>query len=826
MSTIRPLNAITDADAPTVGGKASGLARMLRAGLPVPPGFCITNAARRPGGSAQDDPQLAAEIGAAYRALGGGPVAVRSSATAEDSTTASFAGQQETVLGVRGEAAVLDAVTRCWASLGAQRSVAYRHHQGIAETGLAMAVIVQRLVAAEVSGVLFTRDPLDPEGRRMLAEASWGLGESVVSGLVSPDRFHLDRDTGTVLDRHIATKTTLLTADGPRSVPAGQQTQVSLTDAQLAELAELGRRVETLFGEPRDVEWALAEDRFLLLQARPITAGGAAEREQVRREEIAALAARAEPDGTVWSRYNLAEVLPEPTPLTWSIVREFMSGRGAFGRMYRDLGFDPDPKLDEEGIFDLVCGRPYCNLSREPRLLFRRLPFEHPFAALKAVPHKALYPQPVINPARAGWRFWLGLPILLPVLFWRMMRSELRIRRLARTLAPQLREEIFPAFAAETNQEAGLDLGLLESSALLERLDHWIRRTLYDFARDSLKPTALAGIALKNVERLLSRSLGPERASASAGELAMHTRPDPEAHLARAVEDLIAGRLDRQRFLERFGHRGPQEMELAEPRWSEAPERLSALRSRSSGAGPPEATDRQIPAEQIAAEAKLSQAQNAALEAEAATLHTYLGLRETAKHYFMKGYALIRRLLVELDRRHQLGGGIFYLTRDELPALAAGKDYGGLIAQRRRRRRVALSLEVPPVLFSDDLEAIGRPMSVPEANTLHGVPLSAGVAEAPALVLREPPAADLPAGPYVLVCPSTDPAWVPLFVHARGLVMETGGVLSHGAIIAREFGLPAVAGVSDILRCVRTGQRLRVDGGAGTVAILGEQPAP
>jgi pyruvate,water dikinase len=222
----------------------------------------------------------------------------------------------------------------------------------------------------------------------------------------------------------------------------------------------------------------------------------------------------------------------------------------------------------------------------------------------------------------------------------------------------------------------------------------------------------------------------------------------------------------------------------------------------------------------IAAEARLSPPQEAALREELETLRGYLGLRETAKHYLMKGYAILRRLLVELDRRFRLDGGIFYLTLDDLPRLAAGEDLRGVIARARRRRTLALSLEVPSVLFSDDLEAIGRPLPLPDGDSLQGVPLSAGVAEGPALVLREPMRVTAVTEPYILVCPSTDPAWVPLFVGACGLVMEVGGVLSHGAIVAREFGLPAVAGLPDVVRRLRTGQRLRVDGGSGTVVLL------
>jgi pyruvate,water dikinase len=190
MSDLRTFTEIGPSDADAVGGKGLSLALLTGAGLPIPPGFCITSMAYRRlrGQSPRDDPQFARALTDAYRQLGGGPVAVRSSATAEDGAVTSFAGQQETYLGVNGEEALLDAIGRCWASLDSERAVAYRRKQGVAESGLAMAVVVQRLVPAEVSGVLFTLDPLDPEGRRMLVEASWGLGESVVSGRVTPER--------------------------------------------------------------------------------------------------------------------------------------------------------------------------------------------------------------------------------------------------------------------------------------------------------------------------------------------------------------------------------------------------------------------------------------------------------------------------------------------------------------------------------------------------------------------------------------------------------------------------------------------------------------
>src|SRR5262249_30336409 len=214
----------------------------------------------------------------------------------------------------------------------------------------------------------------------------------------------------------------------------------SLADPQVQELARLGLRVEDYFKVPCDIEWALSQGQFFLLQARPIrglkdTQAEDAEREKVRQEEIAALRAKAAPGGTVWSRYNLSEVLPEPTPMSWAIVRRLMSGRGGYGLMYRDLGFNPDPSLDEEGCFDLVCRVPSCTLTREPLFQYRNLPFDHPFAALKANPNKAIYPNAVINPNRIGWRFFVSLPVL----FWKSFRSQWRMRKLKRTLATELR---------------------------------------------------------------------------------------------------------------------------------------------------------------------------------------------------------------------------------------------------------------------------------------------------------------------------------------------------------------------------------------------------
>ena len=809
MSDILPFAQVRSEHAGLVGGKGLSLALTAAAGLPVPPGFCVTtDAYRRLGPGLQFDVVLREALAATYRELGGGPVAVRSSATAEDGAVTSFAGQQETILGVEGKDALVEAVERCWRSLHTDRATAYRRRQGVDETGLAMAVVVQRLVDADVAGVLFTRDPLDPTGTLMRVEAAWGLGEAVVSGRVTPDRFQVERDTGRVRDRQPGRKHVRVTGSGEESVPPEQQYALCLTDEQLADLADLGRRVEAFYGDPRDIEWAIGNGRVWLLQARPITTAGAGDREQVRRATIDRLAKLVEPGGTVWSRTNLIEVLAEPTPMTWAVVsRSLLSGGGGTGAMYRAFGFHPDPALAATSAYDLIGGRPYLNLSREPRLESSKPLAGYPLAKYKQSPHLALDPK----------RDPPGLLRQIRGLFG-AIRTATKIAGASQTFADEFRKVQIPAFSDLVEQANAEDLSKLDTGALVERFHGWVTMALVEFAPQSLKPTLLAHYHWQILELQLTRKLGAERARAVLAELTQGAKPDPGADLPGAIRELAAGRMSRDEFLRRFGHSGPNEMELTAPRWSENPASLAGL------AAPVAHTAARPVAEvlaDLAVEAKWDRIVARSIAGHVDRLQTFLGLRETGKHHLMRGYAVIRQTLVELDRRCGLDGGIFFLTPDVLSDLVAGKDLRPVIAERRRTRALELSLEVPPVVFGDNLEVIGRPLPPPAgAEELTGIALSAGVAEGPALVLTEPTAEPAEPG-YILVCPSTDPAWVPLFVNARGLVMESGGTLSHGAIVAREFGLPAVAGLPGVQHRLRTGQRLRVDGARGTVSVLG-----
>lgn len=810
-------DAISAADAPRVGGKGLSLATTAAAGLPVPPGFVVTTDAYRKlhAGGVRADAAFAQALADAYRTLGSGPVAVRSSATAEDGVEFSFAGQQETVLGVVGVDALVAAVERCWQSLHTARAVAYRKLKGVPDAGLAMAVVVQKLVPAAVAGVLFTRDPQDPTGATMAVEAAWGLGEAVVSGRVTPDRFRLDRETGAVVEKHAGRKTVRITAAGEEPVPEPDITAFCLGDTELSRLADLGRKVETFYGDPRDIEWAIADGDVFLLQARPITTASAADREAVRAGVVAELRAKTAARGTVWVRYNLSEVLPEPTPMTWAVVGRLLAADGGFGAMNRDLGATPDPALGGDSAFDLVAGRPMANLSKLPRMQFREPPIEYPFAALKADPAKALDPKPVLNPGLHGK---LRGILRLPVTAWQLMKLQSAPKRQIVGFAEKFTRDIAPPFAAAARTALAQDWSKLDAAAVRREFDSWVNRTLVEFARDSLKPTVFADLSWATLAGLLTPALGEERARAAVGEIALGAHPPADADFTGGIRRFAAGSLARADFLAAFGHRCRNEMELSVPRWSEDPAAVDRLAKSPHPAGESSANSDAF--DRVAAEAKLSGAARDAAKLWADRLRTFLGLRESGKHHLLLGYAVVRRALVELDRRFGLNGGIFFLTPADLDALLAGSDLSATIAARRKRRQTELTLEVPAVLFSDDLDAVGRPAPVPEgATTFAGIPLSAGVAEGPALVLTEP--IEPPDGEaFVLVCPSTDPAWVPLFAKASALVMETGGVLSHGAIVAREFGLPAVAGLPDATRQIRTGQRVRVDGGRGTVSVV------
>ena len=856
MQFIKHFSEIDDTDLPRVGGKGLNLGKLTRAGFPVPNGFCVTTDAYRlsvRGLSEQNDgsikdielsPKLIAEIRIAQEQLQTPTFAVRSSATAEDLAEASFAGQQDTFLNVTPDE-LLNALKACWASLWSERAVAYRQTQKIADEELAMAVLIQEMCEADVSGVLFTVAPFNENAS--IIESNWGLGESVVSGAITPDSFHVSRETGEILERNVATKREMVTAAGVSVVPSTQQDVPSLTDAQLKELTQLGMRVETHYGQPMDIEWALANGQFVLLQSRYITTlrksithreqelaptGVNEAVEEIRQKEIQILAAHAEVNGTVWCHHNLAEVLPAPLPMTWEIMKKFMSGASGLGKAYRDLGFYPSERVNNEGILDLICGRIYVNLNREAELHFDGFPFAHDFNALKQNPQEAMYAQAETDITRSNASFWLKLPLHII----RMSRAEMRLRKYRSSFAQLLTEEVFPAFQEEVEAERDIPYSDLTDVELVTKFEEWRTKTLDDFAPKALTATLLAGFSLQRLEAALQKCFSETETKVLVNRLISGISGNLTVETNGKLWEVAKGDMPLTDFLKDYGHRAVDEFELAQPRWREDTtyiEQIIASFQQSGLQTPPteflfpmdDGTQQQIAQRESAEKELATRLENKTglrkqIESELDFTRTYMPFRETAKFYLMLGYEQIRRSLLELDRRYQLDGGIFYLVPNELRQLISGEALSDAITTRKMRRELVLQIEVPDVIFSDSLDQIGTSMSIDAVDTYTGVGVSAGVATGEARVLLTPSAVCPSDRDYILVCPSTDPAWTPLFLHAAGLVMERGGVLSHGAVVAREYGVPAVANIPNATRRIADGQTLYVDGNQGTVSLI------
>ena len=844
MQFIKHFSEIGEADLSRVGGKGLNLGKLTSAGFQVPQGFCVTTDAYRFAVqhlSEQNadvikalvlDSKLISEIQAAREKLQTATVAVRSSATAEDLAEASFAGQQDTFLNVPTDG-LLDALKACWASLWSERAIAYRETQGISNEGLAMAVVVQEMCDADVSGVLFTVSPLRTDVA--IIESNWGLGESVVSGAITPDSFLMSRETGEVLERNIATKREMVTDTGVSEVVSAKQDVSSLTDTQLKELTQLGMRVETFYGQPMDIEWAFADAQFVLLQARYITTPASStaplttevDKASVAKrcqQEIQILETLAEAHGTVWCHYNLAEVLPAPLPMTWAIVKEFMSGTGGLGQAYRGLGFHPSKNVDSNGILDLISGRIYVNLNREAELYFDGFPFAHDFNALKQNPQQAMYAQAQTDIKRSTALFWLKLPLHVI----RMSSAEMRLRRMRSDFDRLLTTEVFPAFQAEVEAERELSYTDLSDAELVAKFWAWRAKTLDDFAPKALTATLLAGFSLQRLEATLQKGMNEASAKVLVSRLISGLSGNLTVETNEKLWHVATGNLALTDFLKDYGHRAVGEFELAQPRWREdatyLEQVIASFQQDTAEVGGQQQLARQAE-QRAAAEAELSTfLEDKAnlrkqIESELDFTRRYMPFRETAKFYLMLGYEQVRRALLELDNRYELDGGIFYLVPDELERLIGGDDLGDTIATRKTERELMLQIELPDVIFSDTLEQLGASVPIDAAETYTGVGVSAGTAIGNARVLLSPSDVRPSDRDYILVCPSTDPAWTPLFLHAAGLVMERGGILSHGAVVAREYGVPAVANIPNATRRIADGQMLQIDGNQGVVSI-------
>jgi len=715
----------------------------------------------------------------------------------------------------------IDAVFHSWNN---ERAITYRQANAI--RGLSgTAVNVQSMFPSRVSGIVFTANPNNLAANEMIIESSYGLGEAVVSGDVHPDNFVIGREDRSIKRRRIGHKASIVAALGdtaPRDPDAP-----SITDEQIAELVDISLRVEEFFGKPMDIEFGWADGKFALLQARAVRGLEIAEDvETGRNEEIHRLRALAGEKRKVWVRHNLSETLPAPTPLTWDIVRGFMSGDGGFGKMYADLGYKPSPRVREEGFLELICGRVYADCDRAAELFWDGIPLAYDPEQVARDP-KLLDAAPTAFAAeRADGRFLLALPGFI--------RSLVRSRRLMKAArADALRafeQDALPPYLEWVAAKRAEDLTARPTPGVLAELDARIDRALRDFGAESLKPGFFGGIAQAAVEALLTQLMGEQRGKALTLTLTQGLEGDTTVAQNQALCDVARGRMKLAEFMDAYGHRAVEEMELSRPRWREDPTYVQQVMSAYlDGSAPSPASLHERNADlRREAEAKLPKTLaewggSSLLETIQADLNdaqALLPYREAGKHYLMMGYETIRLAILELARRWDLGRDVFFLKRQELPNYEFDPPrYAERIAARKVRWQSARRLEVADVVDSEDLASLGVAQQYEDAEELTGEPVASGAATGTAQIVRDPGrTADL-CEDYVLVCHSTDPGWTALFVRAKGLVVEQGGILSHGAIVARDFGIPAVV-CPAATRRIPHGATVRVDGNGGTITIL------
>ncbi|QIY67163.1 rifamycin-inactivating phosphotransferase [Streptomyces sp. RPA4-2] len=845
-----------------VGGKGAHLGGLSRIeGIRVPAGFCVTTDAfrrimadvpsidERLDRLSRSDPDdreairtlsaqirrtieeiavpddLAAAITRALARLGEqAACAVRSSATAEDLPTASFAGQQDTYLNVVGPTAILQHVSRCWASLFTERAVTYRRRNGIDHRAVHMAVVVQQMVFPRAAGILFTADPVTGNRKVATVDAGFGLGEALVSGLVNPDVFKVRH--GEVVARAIAAKQRAvhaLPSGGTEEVAIDSrlQEQPALTDAQAVRLVRLGRRIEAHFGRPQDIEWCLVGDEFEIVQSRPITT-------------LFPIPESDDQANHVYVSVGHQQMMTDPMkPLGVSMwqLTAMAPMHEAGGRLFVDVAGRLASPASRAALLD-VMGRGDPLVRDALETVLERDGF------VPTLPEAGPGGPPA---ARASASIDTD-PAIVTELIERSRTSTAALERDIRTkTGPALFDFLLESFQ-EHKRVLSDPLSMQAIMAGMEAT-WWLNDKLGEWLGEKNAADTLTLSAPGNVTSEMGLALL---------DVADVIRPRPEVvAFLRGVEDegfldelpkLAGGTEARdaiESYLDRYGMRCVGEIDITRPRWSERPTTLVPVILDNVRNFEPGAAGRRFEQGRQKAREKeqdvlsrlraLPDGDRKADEAQRMIdrVRTFIGYREYPKYGIISRYFVYKRaLLAEAERLVRADvlpeqEDVFYLTFQELHDVVRSNQVDGrLIQQRKDAFRSYHALTPPRVLTSDGEAVTGayRRDDVP-VGALTGLPVSAGTIEGRARVILDMAEADLEAGD-ILVTTFTDPSWSPLFVGIAGLVTEVGGLMTHGAVIAREYGLPAVVGVDQATRLIRDGQRIRVHGTDGYVEFL------
>ena len=877
MSHIIPFSQLNKSNILTAGGKGANLGEMIRAGFPVPDGFVLTTGAYDAFVEANelqqqivdlantvtaDNPQssedasqkiralfmqgviaddLVQEITTAYSQLtqeSGNAVAVRSSATAEDLPTASFAGQQDTFLNVQGNDALLDAVKKCWASLWTARAIAYRLRQEISPASVSLAVVVQQLIPADSSGILFTANPVNGELSQVFINATWGLGEAIVGGLVTPDTVVVDKATHEILSRKSPTKTrmTVRTKHGTeeRAVPEELQNKVVLEMETAVFLTKLATQIETHYNMPMDIEWAIADGEIAILQARPITSLPDLKPTppDVTWEPVT-------PD-TIWMRRQIVEHMPEPlSPL----FEDLYLKKGLSYSMVDLL------KAMEEmsgASFDLDIMMP------------------HGFAG-------------TIN----GYAYSTASFKMTWSAFWGVMRIYARILKFINMPAFDWEGLVLPHYQAVISKWADVDLTTVSDETLLHGIVEMAAEdSVYWFG--SAKNLGLSRILDTVLDKLLKsflvRNALPQPRPVSASFLrgfdskALDAQADMEAIAATIRESadlrelVLASAADRlpetlaahsdgqpildaiQHYMDAYGHQ-IYNLDFVAPTQNEDPlPMFLSLKALVEHAPEQDVRTRQanMAEEREALVAQTMQSLNPVSRRLFRWVwkwtKEYAPYRESVMFYMGAAWPTLRKLTFELGQRLTDDGtlaqpdDIYYLDSNEIKLALADRaqgqskaDYVQLTQERRALRESRKLLTPLPTVPVDGVLKFGPfkvSMFAPtpdeadnDGPVLNGFAVSTGKVTAPASVIHSIEDFNNMKPGTILVCSTTTPAWTPLFSQAVGLVTDVGGALAHGSIVAREYGIPAVMGTGVATERIKSGMMLVVDGDAGTVTL-------
>ncbi|AVM08562.1 phosphoenolpyruvate synthase [Bacillus velezensis] len=752
--------------------------------------------------------------------------AVRSSATAEDLPHASFAGQQDTYLNITGVDAILQHISKCWASLFTDRAVIYRMQNGFNHSQVYLSVIIQRMVFPQASGILFTADPMTGNRKLLSIDAGFGLGEALVSGLVSADCYKVQN--GQIVDKRIEPKKLAIYGrkEGgteTKEIALDQQKVQTLTDEQILQLARIGRQIEAHFGQPQDIEWCLDRDTFYIVQSRPITT-------------LYPVPEANDQENRVYISVGHQQMMTDPIKplgLSFFLLTTAAPMRKAGGRLFVDVTHQlASPTVRE--VFLKGMGQHDPLLKDALMTIIERDNF------IKPIPDKTA---PIPGKGNADMPDQAeNDPAIVSDL---IKSSQASIEELKQNIQTKSGYDLF-RFILEDIKELKKILFNPKSSVLIRTAmdaSLWINEKMNEWLGE------------KNAADTLSQSV-PHNITSEMGlallDVADVIRPYPEviAYLENVKDDHFldglvtceGGRETRDAiyaYLNKYGMRCAGEIDMTRTRWSEKPTALVPMILNNLKNFEPNASQRKF--EQGRQEAlkkeqelldRLKQLPDGEQKAKETKrmiriIRNFSGFREYPKYGMISRYFVYKQaLLKEAEQLAEAGvihekEDIYYLTFEELQEVVRTHklDYQ-IISTRKGEYQVYEKLSPPRVITSDGEIVTGeyKRENLP-AGAIAGLPVSSGVIEGRARVILNMEDADLEDGD-ILVTPYTDPSWTPLFVSIKGLVTEVGGLMTHGAVIAREYGLPAVVGVENATQLIKDGQRIRVHGTEGSIEIL------